>query len=131
MSNEELISRVEDLAATVGRFRKEAYFFIFEALQYTVKNVKKPGETRHVTGRELLTGISEYARKQYGPMTKSVFDHWGVSETRDFGEIVFSLVDAGLMGKTDEDSIDDFIDVYDFESEFDWRKSIGSKFKGK
>ena len=82
-----------------------------------------------MTGQELLQGISEYGRQQYGPMTKSVFAHWGVCETRDFGEIVFLLVDEKLMGKTDEDSINDFIDIYDFEIEFDWRRSIGQKFR--
>ena len=40
------------------------------------------------------------------------------------GEIVFTLVDAGLLGKTDEDSLSDFDDVYDFgdvfDDQYDW-----------
>ncbi len=129
MKNNELAQRVEELAEQDGRYRKEAFFFVFEALQYTVESVERTGKTRHVTGKELLQGVSEYGREQFGPMTKTVFEHWGLSETRDFGEIVFLLVDAGLMGKTDEDSIDDFIDIYDFEVEFDWHRSIGQKFR--
>jgi len=129
MTNEEFVEKVESVAETDGRYLKEAYFFVFKALQYTVENLHLTGEQRHVTGKQLLRGISEYALEQFGPMTKTVFEHWGVRTTRDFGEIVFALVGAGMMGKTEEDHIEDFVNVYDFETEFDWRKAIGRKFK--
>jgi uncharacterized repeat protein (TIGR04138 family) len=129
MDNSELVERVEDVARTDGRYRREAFFFVFEALQYTVNSTGRTGKPRHVTGQELVHGISDYALDQYGPMTRTVFEHWGVNATRDFGEIVFTLVGAGLMGKTEEDNIEDFIDVYDFDSVFDWRKAIGRRFK--
>ena len=35
-----------------------------------------------------------------------------------FGHYFFNLIDAGIFGKTEEDSIDDFKDVYDFEEAF-------------
>ena len=129
MTNTDLVEKVEVLADTDGRYRKEAYFFVFDALQYTVKTLKLSGERRHVTGQQLLNGVKELALDHFGPMAKTVFEHWGVRSTRDFGEIVFCLVEAGLLGKTEEDSIDDFVDVYDFDAEFDWKKAIGRKFK--
>ena len=129
MKNRDLIEKVELVAERDGRYRKEAYFFVFEALQYTVTSLGLTGELRHVTGRQLLDGIKEFALEQFGPMTKTVLEHWGLTQTRDFGEIVFNLVNAGLMGKTDEDTIDDFVDVYDFVAAFDWRKAIGRKFR--
>ena len=64
-------------------------------------------------------GIAEYARGQFGPIARSVFDHWGIHATVDFGHIVYNLIDAELMNKTEEDSLDDFRDVYDFEQMFD------------
>ena len=70
----------------------------------------------------MLFGISEYSADQFGPLTRSVFAHWGIEQTRDFGEIVFKLVGANLLRKTDEDRIEDFVDVYDFAEEFDWKK---------
>ena len=79
-------------------------------------------EKRHITGRDLLTGISEYAFEQFGPLTQEVLSHWRVHQTRDFGEIVFALVEGSLMGKTERDSIEDFVNVYDFSEEFDWKK---------
>ena len=116
---------VEDLAERDGRYNKEAFFFIYRALDFTVKKMgltEVEREKRHVTGRDLLMGISEYAFDQFGPLTREVLSHWRVHQTRDFGEIVFALVEDYLMGKTERDSIEDFIDVYNFGEEFDWKK---------
>ena len=43
---------------------------------------------------------------------------WGINRTADFGEIVFNLVEAGLMSKTDQDTREDFRDIYDLEKAF-------------
>ena len=126
--HEDFLREIEDLAERDGRYKKEAYLFIYEALEHTVKRTHKSAlsqDQRHVSGRDLLYGISEYGMSQFGPLTSSVFAHWGVHTTQDFGEIVFNLVKSSLMSKTDEDCIDDFIDVYDFEIEFDWKSRRG------
>ena len=123
--DENFLQSIEDLAERDGRFKKDAYLFIYDALQYTVEKLGKtdlPTEERHISGRDLLYGISEFALGQLGPLTRSVFAHWGIYKTRDFGEIVFNLVNAKLMSKTERDNIEDFIDVYDFADEFDWKK---------
>lgn len=93
-----------------------AYVFIFEALDYTVDRIA--GEKRHVSGRELLEGIRALAIDQFGPMAKLVFKNWGVTCTEDFGHLVFNLVQDGLMGKTETDSINDFKDVFNFNDAF-------------
>jgi len=121
----ELLQEIELLAEEDGRYKKEAYLFIYDALQHTVEKLGKTHmakEERHISGRDLLHGISEFAMDQFGPLTHSVFSRWGVQETRDFGVIVFNLVSANLMSKTDRDSIEDFTGVYDFEEEFNWKK---------
>lgn len=102
------------------QYSKDAYFFVREAIDYTGKNLQKPrhGKGRHVSGSELLFGIRDYALTEFGPMAITVFRQWGIHETLDFGEIVFNLVEAGLLGKTDEDQKEDFEGVYDFEQEF-------------
>lgn len=56
---------------------------------------------------------------QYGMMARTVLSRWNLTSTYDFGKIVFALVDNGYMSKTDEDSIDDFRNVYDFRTAFD------------
>ena len=98
------------------RYKPDAYEFVLQALWFTQAKLKRTG---HVTARELLEGIREYGLEQYGPMAKTVFKHWGIKTTQDFGEIVFSMVKNNLLHKTEEDSLDDFRDVYNFEIAFD------------
>jgi len=108
------------------RYDMEAYIFVMNALQYTLG---KMDEHRHVSGRELLSGIREFCLLQFGPMSKVVLEHWGVRNTYDFGEIVFKLVDAGMMSRRPEDTIEEFRDVYDFKTAFDkpYRRALSPK----
>jgi len=97
------------------RYTREAYRFLLNALHYTQRKLEKQG---HVTGRELLEGIKELALSVYGPMAKQVLESWGVHKTDDWGDIVFTLIRIGLLGKTPRDKKKDFADVYDFEDVF-------------
>jgi uncharacterized repeat protein (TIGR04138 family) len=102
------------------RYAPEAYGFVREALEFTIKLLQKPeqGPARHVSGMELLDGIRQYALQEYGPLTLRVLNHWGVRRGEDFGEIVFALVESGVLGKTAEDRREDFAGGYDFEAAF-------------
>jgi len=51
-------------------------------------------------------------------MALMVLNEWGVTRGEDFGEIVFNMVDTGLLGKTEKDSRDDFKGGYDFNEAF-------------
>ncbi len=97
------------------RYTAEAYFFVRDALDHTVRRLETP---RHISGQELLDGMREYALQEFGPVAKRVLSEWGINECVDFGNIVFNLVNEGLLGKTDEDSIEDFMNGYDFHEAF-------------
>ncbi len=97
------------------RFKPEAYVFVHDALGHTWSRLD---HRRHITGRELLDGIKDLALKSYGPMALAVLNSWGVRTTDDFGAIVFNLVDAEILSKTEEDRIEDFHAVYDFNEVF-------------
>jgi len=107
---------VEEIVAKDPHYKVEAYDFVMAALNYTQSKLDKP---RHVSGRELLEGIREYGLELFGLMTRTVFENWGVRTTEDFGSIVFNMVDAGLLAKTEKDSIEDFNNGYDFKEAFD------------
>jgi len=112
---------IEQIAARDRRYHREAYFFLREALDHTQKMIgklPKKNEVRHVSGQELLNGIREYALQQFGPMTLSVFEEWGVTCCMDFGEIVFNMVETKLLAKTEQDSREDFRKGYDFRDAF-------------
>lgn len=109
-----------------SRYDVEAYSFMMASLHYTLSKLK---EHRHISGRELLEGIRKYGLRQYGPMTRTVFEHWGIKDTSDFGEVVFNLVEVGLMKGRPEDTKEEFRDVYDFESAFErpYRRSVAPR----
>ena len=62
--------------------------------------------------------LRQYALKEFGPMVMTVFDSWGIHSSEDIGNMVFNLIGAGIFGKTEEDSIEDFKNVYDFQEAF-------------
>jgi uncharacterized repeat protein (TIGR04138 family) len=106
------------------RYELAAYFFIYEALAYTQKSLGRDAADltaaqRHVSGRELLNGIREYAALMFGPLAPTVFRSWRVRSTEDFGEIVFNLVEQGLLGKTERDTREDFAGGFDFDHAFE------------
>jgi uncharacterized repeat protein (TIGR04138 family) len=111
---------LELILARDPRYHREAYLFLREALDHTQKSIVKEnkGQLRHVTGQELLAGIRDFALTQFGPMTITVFAEWGIRNGRDFGEIVFNMVEVGLLAKTDRDSREDFAGGYNFEEAF-------------
>lgn len=111
---------IEGILAKDPRYTREVYLFVREALDFTQKLVAKDSrnQIRHVSGQELLDGIRQYALQQFGPMTVTLFEEWGVRNCRDFGEIVFNMVEASLLAKTDKDDRADFQTGYDFTEVF-------------
>jgi uncharacterized repeat protein (TIGR04138 family) len=103
---------LDSIIATDPRFSRDAYVFLRDALDFTTKQQKKiKGTTvRHVAGPELLEGVRQYALKEFGPMVITVFSSWGINRCEDIGHMVFNL--------TDEDSMEDFKSVYDFQDAF-------------
>jgi uncharacterized repeat protein (TIGR04138 family) len=114
---------IEEVVEEVGLYPIDAYEFVQQGLSYTVNKVHgpkpKPEESQHVNGRALCEGLRDYALMKWGLMARTVLLRWNVNRTLDFGKIVFALVDNGHMRKTDEDQLDDFRDVYEFQSAFE------------
>ncbi len=111
---------LDSIIASDARYERDAYVFLRDALDYTTKQQKKlkGAAVRHVAGPELLDGVRQYALKEFGPMVVTVLFYWGIHTTEDFGHMVFNLISAGIFGKTEEDSIEDFKNVYDFKEVF-------------
>ena len=122
MNNQDFHEVVKTIREDDERFEEGAYHFVRQALDHTIKSMKKSGSStprnNHVSGQQLLKGIREFALEQYGPMAMTLFRHWRIQQCEDFGEIVFHLVEHGILGKTDEDSLDDFSGGYDFHDAF-------------
>lgn len=104
--------KLDAILAADARYKREAYLFTLNALDFTLGQLDKP---RHVTGQELLEGIKQYGQQQFGSLCLMVFTAWGIFRTEDFGQIVFQLVNSGLLSKTDKDSLDDFKNVFNLK----------------
>ena len=98
------------------RFHARSYGFVLEALQSVIQSLDKP---RHISGRELTEGVREKAIGAYGPLARTVLEHWGIHETDDVGRVVFAMVEQGLLVKEDEDQPEDFANLFDFEEAFE------------
>ena len=121
MQKVNLPDAVDEIVRSDGRYDRDAYYFVRDGLDFTIKMLKKEksrGPQRHVSGQELLDGLRQYALDQFGPMAKTVFAHWGIKRCEDFGEIVFRMVDKGILGKTEQDTPEDFKSGYDFDEAF-------------
>jgi uncharacterized repeat protein (TIGR04138 family) len=106
-----------------ARFDRKAYVFIREGLDFAVKDLKKQDAERsrkslHVSGAELLMGIRTFALEQYGPLSLTVLNSWGVTRCSDFGELVFNLIEYNVFSKTENDRKEDFAEIYTFEDAF-------------
>jgi uncharacterized repeat protein (TIGR04138 family) len=101
------------------RYAADAYHFLRETLDFAIRQTQaSEGAPRHISGQELLESIRVFALQEFGPMAFTVLRTWGIHCTEDFGHIVFNLVKAGILGKTEQDSIDDFKGGYDFQTAF-------------
>jgi len=124
--NQKVDNIIENICGADNRYKIGAYEFVLAALSHTQKKCKR---IRHVTGEELLSGIRELLEKEFGLMTLTVLEHWGIKTTEDFGNIVFHLVQKKILSKTEEDSIESFKNGYDFQKAFskDYRRKLEKK----
>lgn len=99
-----------------NRYRLDAYrFLLYEGIEYTMREHlgMRKGEYRHMSGREITEGLKNLALREFGFLARDVWSWWGIKTTRDWGEVVWGLINAGLLNKQDDDCIEDFENIYD------------------
>lgn len=109
-------SLLDKLRENNPRYSEAAYLFVLSSLQYAIERLEEP---RHISGQELAEGVRDLAIEQYGPLARTVLEHWGIHSTSDMGRIVYALIDCRVLIKQDSDSLEDFRNVFDFEDAFD------------
>ena len=109
------------------RYDERAYLFVLAALEFCQQRLD---ERRHITGQELAVACRDLALDRFGVMSRLVLDHWGIRATGDIGQIVFTLVELGMLLSQPSDSREDFEDVFDFDQAFErdypWCAGIGA-----
>jgi len=111
---------LDEVISEDERYPPEAFAFLHEGLAHAMRAVHgdEPGKPQHVTGQQLCHGLRDFAVERWGMLARTVLAKWNIHETLDFGNMVYLLIKHGHMKKTDEDSLDDFRDVYDFDEAF-------------
>jgi uncharacterized repeat protein (TIGR04138 family) len=99
-----------------ARFHEHAYLFVLASLEFFQSRLD---ERRHIDGRELAYAVRDLALERFGVMSRQVLEHWGVRSTADVGDIVFTMVELGLLMSQPNDSRHDFADVYEFDRAFE------------
>jgi uncharacterized repeat protein (TIGR04138 family) len=102
-----------------GRYQAGAYVLVRQALDFTINRIRKQegrARERHISGSELCAGLRDFVLEQYGPMAFALLAEYGIHRTEDIGQIVFNLVEFGVFGKTEKDSLEDFSDGFDFRA---------------
>ena len=107
---------LEKISQSDGRYKSDGVKFVYEGLAYTVRKIKQ--EPGHISGQDLSHGLRKMALEKWGRLAKVVLNGYGIKTTRDFGEIVYLLIDNGWLSAQPNDTIDDFNDVFDFQKEF-------------
>jgi uncharacterized repeat protein (TIGR04138 family) len=107
---------MDRIRAREPRFHEHAYLFVLQTLEYCQQRLP---ERRHISGRELAEGCRDLALERYGVMARVVLEHWGIRATSDIGDIVFTLVELGLLLAQPHDTRDEFADVYEFDEAFE------------
>ncbi len=123
------------------RYPIEAYQFVREALAYAADTmelgsndhfdteleidaeVHQARRERHLTGQQLCESIRTFALHQYGYMARVVLKNWNIDSTGCFGDIVYNMIDQGIMKKSSRDKRSHFDNVYSFDDVF------GAKFE--
>ena len=120
MSKNGILHALDELLENDSRYDREAYLFIKEALDFSIKQKRKLRhvEARHVSPSELIDGVRIYALREFGPMVPTVFSYWRIKSCADLGELVFNLIHAGILGKNEGDTIEDFQHGLDFQQAF-------------
>jgi uncharacterized repeat protein (TIGR04138 family) len=124
-SHEPKQKTLDQLADDTGLYPPEAFDFIEQGLRFTVNQIhgaEKPADpdvNRHVSGQQLCEGLRAVALNRWGMLARTVLRRWNVTSTLDFGRIVFALINAEQMQKTDDDTLDDFRGIYDFKTAFE------------
>lgn len=106
---------MEQIRLREPRFHERGYLFVLAALEYVQA---RRAERRHISGAELARAVRDLAIGRFGVLAREVLDHWGIRRTEDIGDIVFAMVEQGLLAAQPNDSRDDFADVYDFDAAF-------------
>ncbi len=109
-----------DILREDPRYKIEAYEFVYEAIEYTKRQLMADRSARrvtHITPRQLVEGVRDMALERFGYLAADVLKRWGIRSGSDVGEIIFNLVATGDVELGPGERREDFDGICDYEEE--------------
>jgi uncharacterized repeat protein (TIGR04138 family) len=106
---------IETLVERYPQYTEEAYEFMRARMDAAADRFCKDDKSPHLSARELYLGACAYALEEYGPLAARVLEFWGIKSSRDFGNIVYNLIEVGVFGKQKGDSPEQFDTLPDLQ----------------
>ena len=126
MTLEEQLDIIRKICEEDETFPPMAYCFVRDSVHKALDNIVKArkqnaydeDEPPDIKGADLCRFFRDTLISRFGPCAIDVLDTWNIKQTSDFGKIIYKLISVEILGKSENDSIEDFDDVYDFTEEF-------------
>ena len=126
MTLEEQLDIICKICEEDDTFPPMAYCFVRDSVHKALDNIVKAkreigfdnGEVPDIKGADLCRFFRDTLISRFGPCAIDVLDTWNIKQTSDFGKIIYKLISVEILGKSENDSIEDFDDVFDFTEEF-------------
>lgn len=128
MADENFMEMVGKIVQRDVRYRPDAYEFVSDAVSYTIRSLQRENlsrENRHVSGSELIRGIVRYAENQFGPLAWEVLRDWGITTGSAVGDVVYNMIEVGLLTAGKNDAREDFNEIDSLEPLFKNKGSSG------
>lgn len=118
-SPDSLMKAINESAAGTA-YPTEAFLFLLRGFEFAKTHVAE-SETRcgsHIDAVDLCWCLHDLAMFSFGDQARQQLEQWNLKSTRDFGEVVFRMIDTGLAKNQEGEGIEEFDDVFDFDHEF-------------
>ncbi len=91
-----------------NEYAPDAYDFLRQAINAGGQLNREKETRRHLSAEELYMKVCILALEEFGPLARTVLNFWGINHSLDIGNIVFNLIEVGVFGKQEDDSIEQF-----------------------
>ncbi|MBO4527043.1 MAG: hypothetical protein IKS92_15845 [Victivallales bacterium] len=126
MTLEEQLDIIRKICEEDDTFPPMAYCFVRDSVHKALDNIAKAkrqnlfadDDPPDIKGADLCRFFRDTLINRFGPSAIDVLDTWNIKKTSDFGKIIYKLISVEILGKSENDSIEDFDDVFDFTEEF-------------
>ncbi|MDO5579731.1 MAG: hypothetical protein Q4G69_01215 [Planctomycetia bacterium] len=125
--------KIEELLNKDRRFTPESYKFVEDALDFAQKKLLESSElpagekAASVSGSDYCQAVCDLALERFGYLARTVLAGLGIRKTGDIGDIVYLLIEVGLLQEVPGDSRSDFDNVFDLaaklQKEFSFSKN--------